>query len=118
MEERKQLILSSNLNLALCYLKQNEYFDAKNSATSALEIDPTSEKALFRRGQAYLQLGEAQLAANDFNTLLKHEPNNKAAQAQLALCNKTLREQLQKEKKIYANMFDRFAKMDTQVKTN
>ncbi|GJQ77441.1 FKBP59 [Trypoxylus dichotomus] len=113
-EDRRALILSSNLNLALCYLKLDEPFEAKNSATSALEIDPKNEKALFRRGQAYLAIGEPQLALDDFKALLLIEPNNSAAKAQLAVCNKTLKEQLQKEKKIYANMFDKFAKMDTQ----
>lgn len=118
MEERQQLLLSSHLNLALCYLKTQEYFEAKNAATTAIELDENNEKAFFRRGQALLYIGEAQLAANDFATVLKLEPNNKAAQVQLTACNKTIKDQLQKEKKIYANMFDKFAKMDTQVKTN
>ncbi|KAK9710731.1 FKBP-type peptidyl-prolyl cis-trans isomerase [Popillia japonica] len=113
-EDRKSLLLSSNLNLALCYLKLSEPFEAKNSATAALDIDEKNEKALFRRGQAYLAIGEPQLAADDFKTLLTVEPNNSAAKSQLAVCNKVLKEQLQKEKKIYANMFDKFAKMDTQ----
>lgn len=118
VEECKNLILTSNLNLALCYLKINETFEAKNAATSALEIDPKNEKALFRRGQAYLALGEAHLAAKDFTEVLNVDPTNKAAQTQLAVCNKSMREQLQKEKKIYANMFEKFAKMDTQVNLN
>nr|XP_022905761.1 FK506-binding protein 59 [Onthophagus taurus] len=113
-DEQKSLLLSANLNLSLCYLKLNEPFEARNSATSALDIDENNEKALFRRGQAHLSLSEPQLAANDFAALLKVEPNNSAAKSQLAQCNKTLKEQLQKEKKIYANMFDKFAKMDTQ----
>lgn len=93
----------------------NEPFEAKGAACAALEIDPRNEKALFRRGQALLATGEAQLAAKDFQEVLNIDPSNKAAQAQLAVCQKSLREQLQKEKKIYANMFEKFAKMDTQV---
>lgn len=112
--ERNPLVLSANLNLALVYLKQNNAFEAKNAATEAINQDNTNEKAYFRRGQAYLLLREAELAAEDFAACLKIEPNNKAAQAQLALCKKTLQEQLQKEKKIYGNMFAKFAKMDTQ----
>lgn len=110
------MLLASNLNLALCYLKLNEPFEAKNSATSVLDIDPKNEKALFRRGQAYLAIGEPQLASTDFKLLLEVEPNNTAAKQQLSICNKALKQQLQKEKQIYANMFDKFAKMDTQVK--
>ncbi|KAJ8912897.1 hypothetical protein NQ315_011220 [Exocentrus adspersus] len=113
-EERNSLLLASYLNLALCHLKLQDYFEAKNAATNALQIDPFSEKALFRRGQAFLNIGEPNLASKDFSECLKIDPNNTAAKAQLAACSKTLKEQLQKEKKIYANMFDKFAKMDTQ----
>lgn len=117
-EEMKSLLLTSNLNLALCYLKVNEHLEAKSSATAAIEIDPSNEKAYFRRGQALINLGDAEIAVHDFKKVLELEPNNKAAQNQLAICQKVLKEQLQKEKKIYANMFDKFAKMDTQVKIN
>lgn len=96
----------------------NEAFEAKGAASSALEIDPKNEKALFRRGQALLALGEAQVAVKDFQEVLNIDPNNKAAQTQLAVCHKSIKEQLQKEKKIYANMFEKFAKMDTQVNTS
>lgn len=118
VEQRKSLLLASYLNIALCHLKKNDNFEAKAAATKALELDPKNEKALFRRGQALLNLKEAQLAAKDFADCLKVDPNNSAAKAQLNACNKILKEQLQKEKKIYANMFDRFAKMDTQVNGN
>lgn len=117
-EEIKSLNLAAHLNLALCYLKIDETFDAKNSATEALKIDPNNVKALFRRGQALLKLGEPKEASNDFAKCLEIEPGNAAAQSQQALCIKTLKEQLQREKKVYANMFDKFAKMDAQVKTN
>ncbi|CAG9858142.1 unnamed protein product [Phyllotreta striolata] len=113
-DERKSLLLASHLNIALCHLKLNEHFEAKSSASSALKIDPNNEKALFRRGLAFIQLGEPALASQDFNRCLEIDPNNNAVKAQLAECSKTLKEQLQKEKKIYANMFDKFAKMDTQ----
>lgn len=118
VEQRKSLLLASYLNIALCHLKKNDNFEANAAATKALELDPKNEKALFRRGQALLNLKEAQLAAKDFAECLKVDPNNSAAKAQLNACNKILKEQLQKEKKIYANMFDRFAKMDTQVNGN
>ncbi|XP_017783113.1 PREDICTED: FK506-binding protein 59 [Nicrophorus vespilloides] len=113
-EEQKALVLSSNLNMALCYLKSNNMFEAKNAATEALLVDPDNEKAHFRKGLALLNIGEAQLAADAFTTVLKIEPTNKSAQLHLNACNKTLKEQLQKEKKIYANMFEKFAKKDLQ----
>lgn len=115
MEEINSLKLSAHLNLSLCYLKLEDHFEAKNSATEALKLDENSEKAYFRRGQAYLALGEPQAATKDFNEVLRLEPNNKAGQAQLIACQKKIKEHLSREKQIYANMFDRFAKVDTQV---
>ncbi|XP_018331600.1 FK506-binding protein 59 isoform X2 [Agrilus planipennis] len=112
--QTKDLILSANLNLSLCYLKQNEDFDAKKYATSALEIDPNNAKAYFRRGQALLNLGEPDEAAKDFAEVLRIEPDNQAAKVQQLLCVKKLKEVKQKEKKIYANMFEKFAKKDAQ----
>lgn len=113
-DEKKSLVLSSNLNLALCYLKLNNNVEAKNVATTALGLDPDNVKALFRRGQAYLNIKEPELASKDFQDVLKLEPDNKAAQSHLVTCNKILKEQLHREKQIYANMFDKFAKTDTQ----
>ncbi|KAJ8969796.1 hypothetical protein NQ317_003301 [Molorchus minor] len=113
-EEIKSLLLASHLNVALCQLKLKDYFEAKSAANSALQLDPNNEKALFRRGQALLNIGEAEAAFKDFQECLKVDPNNNAAKTQLAICSKTVKELLQKEKKIYANMFDKFAKMDTQ----
>lgn len=115
MQEVNSLKLSANLNLSLSYLKLQNYFDARDSATEALKFDENNEKAYFRRGQALLSLGEPHLATKDFNEVLRLEPNNKAGQAQLVACQKQIKEQLSREKKIYANMFDKFAKEDTQV---
>ena len=117
-KEIDALILAAHLNLSLCYLKIEDNFEAKTSATAALAIDADNVKALFRRGQALLKLGEPKDASNDFSQCLKLDPENSAAKTQQALCAKTLKEQLQREKKVYANMFDKFAKMDAQVKTN
>lgn len=108
--------LSGNLNLSLCYLKLKEYFDARNAATSAIALDPKNEKAYFRRGQALIGVSEPELALQDFDEVLKLEPNNQAAKAQQTICKKSIQDLLKKEKQIYANMFDKFAKTDIQVK--
>lgn len=113
--KRKALLLASHLNTALCYNKLEDFFTAKEHCDSALKLDSTNEKALFRRGQAYLQLGEPQKALNDFNAVLQVQPDNKAASTYIIHCNKMLKEQLAKEKKLYANMFDKFAKRDSEV---
>lgn len=49
-KKRKTLLLAAHLNLAMCYLKLKEDYLACKSCDSALELDPESEKGLYRRG--------------------------------------------------------------------
>lgn len=69
-------------------------------------------KAYFRRGQARQLLQDYEEALGDYQEVLKLEPENKAAQRQLALSKKKLKEEREKEKKRYANMFSYLGKMD------
>ncbi|CAH2007241.1 unnamed protein product [Acanthoscelides obtectus] len=98
--DRKAVLLAAHLNIALCCLKLKDNFEAKSAAEAALKLDPNNEKALFRRGQALLGVGEAEDASKHFSRCLEIDPNNTAAKAQLAVCTKTLKEQLQKEKQV------------------
>lgn len=43
------------------------------------------------------------------------EPENKAALNQITLCKQEIAQQNQKEKRLYANMFSKFADADTKV---
>ena len=60
-------------------------------------------------------MNEPDLAKVDFEGVLKIEPNNKAASNQVLICNQKIKEQKKNEKKIYANMFEKFAEIDKQV---
>lgn len=113
--ERNNLILSAHLNLALSYLKMEQNVEAKDACNEALKLSPQNEKALFRRGQAYLALASPEIAIKDFQEVLKIEPKNTAAIKQIGVCNSLIKRQLAKEKKLYANMFDKFAQEDKQV---
>ncbi|XP_017877085.1 FK506-binding protein 59 isoform X2 [Ceratina calcarata] len=112
--ERENLILSAYLNLALCHLKMDRNVEAKDACNEALILSPQNEKALFRRGQAYLALASPEIAIKDFQEVLRVEPKNTAATKQIAICNNLIKKQLAKEKKLYANMFDKFAEEDKQ----
>ncbi|XP_072109373.1 peptidyl-prolyl cis-trans isomerase FKBP5-like isoform X3 [Mobula birostris] len=88
---------------------------AKEKGTSyfkALAIDRLNEKALYRRGEARLSVNEFDLAKADFQKVLQVNPENKAAKAQLVICQKRIKEHHEKNKKIYANMFQKFADRD------
>ncbi|XP_030023073.1 FK506-binding protein 59 isoform X2 [Manduca sexta] len=113
----KELLTSAHLNLALVYLKVTpvHHFEAREHATKALKFDENNVKGLFRRGQASLGLGEAEAALRDFQKVVELEPQNKAAANQLIVCRATIQKQKQKEKQLYANMFDKFAKHDSEV---
>lgn len=110
---QQQLMLAGHLNLAMAYLKMNDCLLAEKSCDKALEIEATNEKGLFRRGMARIGLNELDSAKDDFNAVLKVDPSNKAAANQIIICNNKLKEQRDKEKKIYGNMFAKFASQDT-----
>ncbi|XP_072256196.1 peptidyl-prolyl cis-trans isomerase FKBP4 [Pyxicephalus adspersus] len=105
----KSLLLAASLNLAACYLKLGEHRQALDHCNKALEFEPNNEKGLFRRGESYTGVNEHELAKEDFAKVIQLYPNNKAARTQIAQCQQRIRDQHQREKKIYANMFERLA---------
>ncbi|KAL1473605.1 hypothetical protein MTO96_021897 [Rhipicephalus appendiculatus] len=108
-DRRNALLLATNLNMALCYNKLNDPLEAIRACNGALALDPRSEKALFRRGQAYIASNEFELARKDFEEVLKIDSNNKAARNQLSICTVKLKQQLQKERQMYKHIFERMA---------
>lgn len=60
-------------------------------------------------------MGEPEKAKADFEEVLKIEPTNKSAASQLVPCCNKIKQQREKEKKIYWNMFEKFAKKDKEV---
>ena len=55
-----------NLNMGLCYLRIGKNHEAIYSCTQALDKDQTeNEKALYRRGVAYMNIGELKKARKD-----------------------------------------------------
>ncbi|KAM4677246.1 peptidyl-prolyl cis-trans isomerase FKBP4 [Discoglossus pictus] len=113
----KSLLLAASLNLAACNLKIGEHRGALEHCQKALELDPLNEKGLFRRGEAYMGVNELELARDDFMKVIHQYPNNKAARVQLAHCQQRIRQQQEKERKIYANMFQRLAEKEGKEET-
>jgi len=108
----KALRLAAYLNLAMCYLKMQEPSQALENCDKALEMDESNEKALFRRGEARFAMKEFEKARGDFQRVVQLYPANKAAKSQVALCQKQIKEQHEKDKRLYANMFQKFADAD------
>lgn len=112
-KKAKALRLAAHLNLAMCFLKLQEPNQAQENCDKALELDASNEKALFRRGEALIGMKEFGRARDDFQQVIQLYPNNKAAKSQVVLCQKHIKEQHEKDKRIYANMFQKFAERDS-----
>ncbi|NXF21532.1 FKBP5 isomerase, partial [Rhodinocichla rosea] len=108
-------LLAAFLNLAMCYLKLREYAKAVECCDKALGLDQDNEKGLYRRGEARLLMNEFELAKCDFQKVLEVNPQNKAAKSQISVCQKKTKEHNERDRRIYANMFTKFAERDAKV---
>ena len=83
----KAAMLSSNnrekvyalANLAYSYHASGDIVNALDGYGKALEITPKEMTLLQQRANIYLQLDSTELALNDYNTILQHEPSNTGA---------------------------------------
>ncbi|XP_029769205.1 peptidyl-prolyl cis-trans isomerase FKBP5 isoform X1 [Terrapene carolina triunguis] len=111
-KEAESFLLAAFLNLAMCYLKLREYIKAVECCDKALGLDQVNEKGLYRRGEARLLMNEFELAKCDFQKVLEVNPQNKAAKSQITVCQKKMKEHNERDRRIYANMFEKFAERD------
>ncbi|XP_070758431.1 peptidyl-prolyl cis-trans isomerase FKBP5 [Enoplosus armatus] len=118
VEQQKRIqdsILTSHLNLALCFLKLKEFSQVVENCNKATELDKSNEKALYRRGVARLLRNEFSLAMADFQQVLQVNPSNRAARAQISICQSKIKEHHEQDKRTYANMFQKFAERDAKI---
>ncbi|KAL0064281.1 hypothetical protein AAF712_008725 [Marasmius tenuissimus] len=71
------------LNRAAAYLKLGKNEDASRDCTTVLSLNPSNVKALFRRGQARLDMDKIAEAREDFEAAEKIEPNNQSVKDEL-----------------------------------
>ncbi|XP_052066110.1 peptidyl-prolyl cis-trans isomerase FKBP4-like isoform X3 [Mytilus californianus] len=112
-EKRNSLMLATHLNIAMCEIKLGDFSEAREECNKALELDPKSVKAHFRRATAYFQVHDHESAKADYEKVLEYEPENKAAKNQIVICEQKLKQFREKEKHIYAGMFNKFAERDS-----
>ncbi|KAM9410349.1 peptidyl-prolyl cis-trans isomerase FKBP5 [Pholidichthys leucotaenia] len=118
VEQQKRIqdnVLTSHLNLALCFLRLKEFSQVVDNCNKAIELDENNEKALYRRGEARLCRNEFNLAMADFQQVLQVNPSNRAAHAQISICQNKIKDHHEQDKKIYANMFQKFAERDEET---
>ncbi|KAK2113578.1 FK506-binding protein 5 [Saguinus oedipus] len=117
----ESFLLAAFLNLAMCYLKLREYAKAVeccDKTAAALGLDSANEKGLYRRGEAQLLMNEFESAKGDFEKVLEVNPQNKAARLQIVVCQKKAKEHNERDRRIYANMFKKFAEQDAKEEAN
>ncbi|XP_053562781.1 peptidyl-prolyl cis-trans isomerase FKBP5 [Bombina bombina] len=112
-QKAKRFLLAAYLNLAMCFIRLQEYGKASENCEKALALDPLNEKGLYRRGEARLLMNEFELAQTDFQSVLEVNPQNKAAKAQVLVCQRKARAHYNRDRRLYANMFQKFAERDT-----
>merc|ERR550537_40774 len=110
--QSKAIKLSCHLNKAAVSLKTKAYMDAVKDCTKALELDGSSVKGLFRRGQAYTKLEFFEEAEGDFKKALEAEPANRDVRAEYKRLKVLQKAQNQKEMKLFGNMFEKMAAME------
>lgn len=103
------LRVALHLNLAACHLKLSEPSLVIKECGDVLQDDDKNVKAYFRRGQAHQLLQDYDESIVDFQEVFGIEPDNKAARTQIARSRSMIKAIRDKEKKAYANMFEKLA---------
>jgi len=101
----KDLKVTVYTNLALCYLKMQEFEKALDCAEKALEIDSDNLKGLLRKGIACNELKLWERGKEALMKALKIDPNNASVKNELITWKagyaKWAEEQKQKEKSVF-----------------
>nr|XP_033772997.1 FK506-binding protein-like [Geotrypetes seraphini]XP_033772998.1 FK506-binding protein-like [Geotrypetes seraphini]XP_033772999.1 FK506-binding protein-like [Geotrypetes seraphini]XP_033773000.1 FK506-binding protein-like [Geotrypetes seraphini] len=92
-EEYDRTKMALYANLAACQLRLGQYENAARNCDKALEREPRTIKALYRRAVAHAALNELEKAGVDLQEVLRLEPGNVAAQRELRRLTEKVREQ-------------------------
>lgn len=105
--QAKTLKIALQVNQAAVNLKLKDYTAVKECCSKALELESQNIKALFRRAQAFVALGDIDDAEKDLKKIIEIDPQNRDARAEFKKVKAAQKEAFKKESKIYGNMFSR-----------
>ena len=104
--DAKELRVLCHSNLAQCLINVGNYYEARKSCDSALEIDDEHAKTLYRRGLAHMHLSAYEAAKKDLKCALALEPDNKIIRQQLDKLQKKVLKHKRKEQKVFKKAFE------------
>uniref|UniRef100_A0A8C5MYJ9 FKBP prolyl isomerase like n=1 Tax=Leptobrachium leishanense TaxID=445787 RepID=A0A8C5MYJ9_9ANUR len=93
------------VNMAACDLKRGRLSEAEKRCALALEKDPGTQKALYRRGMARAGMADWCGARDDFEQLLNLDPGNREARRELARVRDRHRQEQGQISKALGKMF-------------
>ncbi|KAG6430648.1 hypothetical protein SASPL_108720 [Salvia splendens] len=97
-----------HLNMAACLLKIGEYRKSVESCNKVLDANPAHVKALYRRGMAYMAVGNFEEARADFNKMMSVDKSSEAtANAALLKLKKEEQEIHERARQQFKGLFDK-----------
>lgn len=104
-----ELWLACKLNTAQACINLKDFPSACEAASAALDKDPRSVKALYRRGLSRNHLGLPEEAMRDLTVALEIDAANKPVKVELTKAKKLIADAKKKEKAAYGNMFSKIS---------
>jgi len=108
----KELMVPCWNNMAIGHVKLGDYAKVIETCNKVLEKDANNLKALYRRGIAYTNTDEWNLAKADFLKCLQFEKDNADVKRELIKLKQRVKQQDTKDRRTYKNMFERMAKLE------
>ena len=94
-------------NKAFAFLKLKSPQECLEACEKCLELNPHNEKCIYRKGEAYLQLGDHEEAEKYYHEVLKLNSANSEAAKKVKYCQDVIKEALLRKKKMFQNAFKR-----------
>lgn len=102
-----QINVTVCLNLAAGELKLRNATNAKNACDEVLLNDPNNAKALYRRGQAHIELKNYDDALVDLEQAYRLSPSDKNVQNEYQRAKEVWRNYQNQQMDAYKNLFER-----------